>query len=88
MLELARQVVARGDDPSLEHGLTGQPLADAEAGRAHRLALLVGQARVVRGDEDALGGIELVDHRAVGTQQAARLVDDPLEEVAGSGGWR
>ena len=36
VLELAGEVVARGDDPSLEHRPTGQPLADAEAGRAHR----------------------------------------------------
>ena len=83
VLELTGEVVAGGDDASLEHRPAGQPLAEAEAGRAHRLALLIAQPRVVGGDQDALGGVELVDHRAVGTQQTTRLVDDPLKEVAG-----
>ena len=82
--ELAGEVVARGDDPALGHGPAGQALAEPEPRGADRLALLLGQPGVVGRYEHALVRVELVDHRAVGAQQAARLVDDPLEQVARS----
>ena len=49
---------------------------------AHRLALLIGQPRVVGRDEDPFELVVLVDDGAIGAQQPARLVDDALEQVA------
>ena len=82
VLELAREVVAGRDHATFGHRLARQPLADPQPLRTDEVALLVGQPRVVGRDEDALVGVELVDDRAVGPEQATRLVDDPLEQVA------
>ena len=81
--ELAGQVVAGRDDPSLRHGLARQAFAEVQTRGAHRRPLLVAQPGVVDRDQDVLLAVELVDHRAVGTEQAAGLVDDALEQVAG-----
>ena len=56
VLELARQVVAGRDHATFRHRLARQPLADAQPLRADEVALIVGQARVVGRDEDALVG--------------------------------
>ena len=81
--ELAGQVVAGRDDPTLGHRPAGQALADPQPRRLDRCALLVGQPGVVGRDEHAGIRVVLVDDRAVGAQQPERLVDDALEEVAG-----
>ena len=82
VLELAGEVVARRDDPALGHRPAGQALADPHRRGTHRLALLIGQPRVVGRDEDPVELVVLVDDGAVGAQQPARLVDDALEQVA------
>ena len=82
VLELAGEVVARRDDPTLGHRPAGQALAGPHRRGTHRLALLIGQPRVVGRDEDPFELVVLVDDGAIGAQQPARLVDDALEQVA------
>ena len=81
VLELGGAVVADMDDPSLGHGLAGHALPEPEAVHLERLALLDGQAGVVRPDQALALRVVLVDHRAVGPEQPARLVDDVLEDL-------
>ena len=79
VLELGGQVVADVDDPALGDGLAGDALAQAQVGQLDALALGLGDARVVGPAERLAVGVELVDDRAVGAQQA----DAPRRRRAG-----
>ena len=83
VLELGRHVVADGDDPALGHGLARDALAEPQVGQLDALALGVADARVVGPAQGLAVRVELVDDRAVGAQQADRLVGDALQDVAG-----
>ena len=80
--ELPGEVVSSRDDPALAHRPARQALAHPEPCRLDGRALLLGQTGVIGRDQHAHVGVVLVDHRAVGTEQPERLIDDALEEVA------
>ena len=81
--ELALEIVPDVDDPALGHGLAGHALAEPQVGHLDRLALVLGQARVIGPLQRAALGVVLVDQGAIGTQQALGLVDHVLEHLVG-----
>ncbi len=84
MLEaVVREVVAGEDRPQLANGPSGDPLARlclATARDGSETGSPAGR-RVVRPVESAVNVVEKVDPRAVGGQQAGRLVDRTLEDL-------
>ena len=69
--------------------LPDRPSPEAQAVDARTASrCVVGQPGVVGRVEHASSAVELVDDRAVGPQQALRLVDDRAGAGRPAGGWR
>ena len=80
---IGRQVIVDHDHPPLRDGLARHALAELAVRVLQPAPLGLRQARVVRPVQRPIGGVVQLEQCSVGAQQAGRLPDHVLEEVAG-----